>query len=293
MGKRKASSSPGGFDMSIDTSKVTSVRMVIFQPRVSYEPEEWSCDLETLKQFAKKAKQAVGECEQAAKEHQGLQSYQQAQKWAKKHLNPSEKACMWCKAKSSCPAIANECLQGVLVESAPTSDGLEDLDNAICVTVPDDAGLKQAIANVATLDFATVAKVYTNKKLFADWLDAVESRMLTDMLDGATADEWKLVQGRGGNRRWSDEDEAASVMKKSKLKVDEIYEKKLISVAAAEKLLKKSPDKWEKLQQFVTKSEGGLTVAKSSDKRQAVIRQEEALIGLECLDEPIEINDLI
>jgi len=271
------------------------VRLVIFQPRLSKEPDEWVCDLETLMKFSGKAKRAIGECEQAEKQYLGLQSQQQAIEWAKKFLNPSEKTCTWCRAKSTCPAIAKKCLQGVLVTQDANTDGLEDLDapaNSICVA-PDDLGVRKAIANVATLDFRMVEKVYANRKLFADWLKAVEGRMLKDMLNGAQSEEWKLVKGRRGDRDWSDEDEVAVVMKKSKLKVVDIYNRKLISVTQAEKMLKKTPDTWEKLQPLITRSEGGLTVAPIKDKRQAVNMKEEALTGFECLDEPVPINDLI
>jgi hypothetical protein len=162
------------------------------------------------------------------------------------------------------------------------------------VTVPDDLGVKNAIANVAHLDFNTVAKVYANKKLFGTWLKAIESRMLTDMVNGAETADFKLVKGRGGDREWSDAEAVEAEMKEAEIKDTDMYEKKLISVACAEKLLKRSPDKWKKLQPFITRSEGALTVAPIKDKRPAVARIEEDLSGLEfLLDEQIDIDDLI
>jgi uncharacterized protein YdcH (DUF465 family) len=278
--------------MSIDVSKVKRVKLVIFQPRIKHEPDEWETSKEALENFAGEVRLAVQQCANAEKKHEGLQSFQQAKKWQKEFLKPGEKQCKWCKAKDQCSALANECLGGVLVPVA-TTDGLEDLDStdSNCV-VPDDVGVKNAIANVVNLDFSTIEKIYENRNLFSEWLKAVENRMLADMLNGTQSDNWKLVQGRGGNRKWSDEDAVYQVLS-SKLEDDEIYEKSIIGVAKAEKLFKKLPDKWEKLQSLITKSEGGPTVAPINDKRQAIAVKDEMLAGLESIPEEIEIDDLI
>src|SRR3569832_150672 len=64
---------------------------------------------------------------------------------------------------------------------------------------------------------------------------------------------------------------AEAAMMSTRLKHDEMNTFKLISPTTAEKLLKENPKRWNKLQTFITQSEGGLSVAPLSDKRPAVV----------------------
>lgn len=275
--------------MNLDLSKVTKVRMVIFQPRLQSEPDcpEWSCDLKTLYAFGDKAKAAVQRCEDALQASGDLDDKYSAHAWTEKYLKPSEKGCTWCKAKATCPALAKECLQGVLAPA--TTDGLFDLDdlthaNEVGTTAPgldltDD--IKYAVANVPNLDFDTLARLYAAKGLFSNWLEAVENRMLTELLNGESHADWKLVQGRAGHRKWRDKADAEATMRVMRLKMDEMYDKEIISPTDAEKLLKKQrPKLWTRLQPLIDRSEGKPNVAKMTDKRPGINPQAEALLGL-------------
>jgi hypothetical protein len=166
--------------------------------------------------------------------------------------------------------------------------------HAVCVSETEDlaAGVQQAIAKIPTLSFDVINRLYAAKGLFKLWQKAVEDRMMAEMLNGAQSDDLKLVNGPGGHRRWVDEEEAESVFKSARIKVDDAYEKKLISPTNAEKLLKKpKPKVWKKLQPLITRSEGGLIIVPVSDKRPAIIPMEDALLGLPDLG--AEFNDLI
>ena len=290
----------GGY---LDVSRVKTVKMAIFQPRLQSEPDcpEWSCDLETLYAFANAAKASIAECEQAAADSEMLDDKYSAQQWVNTYLHPSEKACMWCKAKAVCPAIAQECLSGVLMPLA-TDDGLFDLDaeptNAVCVTETENLaeGVQQAIAKIPTLSFDVINSLFAAKGLFKSWSEAIEARMLTEMLNGAQSSDFKLVNGRGGHRKWADDIEVEAVMKAARLKVDDMYDKKLISPANAEKLLKKKPKVWKKVMPLITRSEGAPVIAQMSDKRPAINPNEEALLGLPDLGaefDETDFNDLI
>ena len=60
-------------------------------------------------------------------------------------------------------------------------------------------------------------------------------------------------------------------MKSMRLKVDEMYDFKVISPTTAEKVLAAtSPRKWKKLQDHITQSQGKPSVAPASDKRAAL-----------------------
>ena len=274
--------------MNLDLSKVKKVRMVIFQPRLKGEPTnpEWTCDLDTLYDFAEDAKRAVVKAEEALKYSDPVYLYEDGLSWDRDYLKPSEKGCAWCKAKATCPAIAKECLQGVLAPA--TDDGLFDLDdlthaNEVGTTGPgldltDD--VNYAIENIKHLDFKTLARVYAAKGLFKNWLDAVEDRMLSEMLQGEKHPDWKLVRGRPGNRKWKDADEAEVTMKAMRLKLDEMYDKTIKSPTDMEKLLKKRPRTWNKLQPLIGRSDGRPNVAPMSDKRPSINPHDDDLAAM-------------
>ena len=104
------------------------------------------------------------------------------------------------------------------------------------------------------------AKIETIK----GWCNDMEALAITELRAGAPVGDYKLVQGRS-NRAWRDEEAAAKSMTGSyKMKVREIYERKLISPRAFEKLKgKKRPV----LQKHVTKPQGQPMLAPGGDKR--------------------------
>jgi hypothetical protein len=95
----------------------------------------------------------------------------------------------------------------------------------------------------------------------------------SELFSGRPVPGYKLVQGKKGNRKWSSESEAEAMLKGFKLKVEEMYDLKLVSPTTAEKLAKAGtigPRQWPKLQGFITQSEGSPSVAPESDKRPAL-----------------------
>lgn len=268
--------------MSLDLSKVKTVRMAIFQPRLQTEPEcpEWSCDIATLEKFAEKCRKAVLKSEEALKHSdKDLYLYADGISWEKDYLKTSEKGCQWCKAKSTCPALAKDCLQ--YVAAPATLDGLEDLDahyDAQGIDLGDEVAY--AISNLPKMKFNDLARIYEARDQFKNWLAAVEDQMLTEMLAGEKHKNWKLVKGRGGNRAWTDPDEVEETMKAMRLKVDEMYDKQLISPTAAEKLLKKRPKLWSKLEKSIGRSDGKPTIAPMSSKQESIDPYADALATL-------------
>jgi hypothetical protein len=90
------------------------------------------------------------------------------------------------------------------------------------------------------------------------------------MLDGGVVPGLKLVQGKSGARQWSDPEEAEKLLKSFRLKVDEMYDMKIISPTTAEKVLKEHPKQWKKAEALVVRPPGKLAVVPVSDKREAV-----------------------
>jgi len=173
-------------------------------------------------------------------------------------LNPSESACQWCKAKAICPALRSHVLTTV-------SDDFVDISQDIA---PQLASAEERIANS---DNAHVSNCLKAVDLIENWCTAVRARAESELLKGHDVPGFKLVKGRVGARKWLDEQDAEKMLKSMRLKVDQMFDLKLISPTTAEKVLKETPKRWNKLQALITRSDGKPSVAPSSDKRDAYV----------------------
>ena len=98
----------------------------------------------------------------------------------------------------------------------------------------------------------------------------VERRLLA----GDAVPGFKVVQGKRGNRAWGNAAEAEEMLKGMRLKVEEMYDLKLISPTSAEKLVKAEvigPRQWTKVKALITQSDGKPSVAPVSDPRAALV----------------------
>lgn len=104
------------------------------------------------------------------------------------------------------------------------------------------------------------------------FVKAVRAETERRLLTGSFTDpRYKLVEGRQGARSWTSEAEAEAAMKAMRLKVDQMYDFKVISPTQAERVLKEAnPRKWNKLQPLIGRSDGKPSVAPASDKRPAL-----------------------
>lgn len=148
-----------------------------------------------------------------------------------------EEQCQFCKAKATCPALLK------LTHDVTQAD-FDALENPDKLT---DQQLRYALEN---------------KKLITSWLDAVESLVTDRLISGETFSGFKLVEGRG-SREWQNDAEAEIQL--SRLLGQDAYEKKLLSVAKAEKVLGKK--KAEQIAFLISRKSGKPTLAPESDKR--------------------------
>lgn len=219
-------------------------RFVIHQPRINSAPSEWDCDRQTLMAFDKEVR---------ARSKLALQAYKTRKDWigtpqAKEHLNPSSEACQFCQAKANCPALEQLTADTV---------GL-DFDD-VNFPEPQEPGtvhpLDQQMSYVSLIEL---------------WCRAVRAKVESELLAGREVPNYKLVQGKRGTRQWEVDETAEAEMKAMRLKVDEMYNKKLKSPPQIEKVLKASPRKWQKLTGMIIQKEGALSVAHVSDPRKPV-----------------------
>ena len=120
-----------------------------------------------------------------------------------------------------------------------------------------------------------VAEVLAMEPLVALWLKRVKTQALNTMLDGGEIPGYKLVEGKLGNRKWSDELQVAKALEAEGYSQEDYTETKLLSPAGIDKLLGKKKAA-ELLADLVERSPGAPTIADAADKRPAYDRVAEA-----------------
>jgi len=211
---------------------IDTIEITIHQPRLDHV-SEWMITVNDLLTWGEEVKRKAAECLKPDAPR-----------------NASDKACQWCKAKPTCPALKT------LTETAI----IRMFDDVDAATMPltdtlTDEQLKQALQH---------------KKLITGWLDSVEAHIVERLTEGQDFDGFKIVEGRS-IRKWADETGAAILLEK-KYSEDELYKKSLISVSQAEKLVGKKETAM--LSDWIVKPPGKPTLALNEDKRPAINLQE-------------------
>lgn len=219
------------------------VTMVIHQPRLNHV-SEWSIPLQVLKSFAEDVRRAA-ECVAGAKRADSLDDY----------LQPGEKQCRFCKAKASCPALRAEVAEIVGGSAAATVEDFADF-------LPEPVG--------STIGGNYLSMAMAKVGLVEDWCKAIRAEVERRLLAGKPVEGFKLVEGKRGNRKWADPKAVESLLKSYRLRQDQMYDFKLISPTAAEKLFKDNPKRWANVQEHITQETGKPSVAFATDRRQEI-----------------------
>lgn len=120
-----------------------------------------------------------------------------------------------------------------------------------------------------------VAEVLAMEPLVALWLKRVKAQALSTMLDGGEIPGYKLVEGKLGNRKWTDELQVAKALEAEGYSQEDYTETKLLSPAGIDKLLGKKKAA-ELLAGLTDRAAGAPTIAEASDKRPTYNRLAEA-----------------
>lgn len=218
------------------------VVMVIHQPRMNHV-SEYAVPVEHIHAFAERAREA-----------------------AKKALFdndpeyvPGEKQCKFCKAKAICPALKAEV-------DAMTAD----------VASPED------FADLAQRDGKDLAEAMKRVSVIEAWCAAVREEVERRLTAGEPVQGFKLVAGRKGNRRWTDEAAVEKALRELRVEYDEMYDTKLVSPTKIEKLLKSRPDDLSKVMALTERPDGKPSVVYATDQRpeKAVVNIADALRDL-------------
>lgn len=233
------------------------VRMAISQPRVKKAPSEWDCSVEELEAWGHgAARGAVISCAEAK-----LTVNDEPLKytWEELFLRPAEKACKFCKAKATCPALRAE-VSAAAFDITPAS--------------PDDfAEAVLPFTGYTHTDAEWIAASLSKVDMIEDWCKSIRAEAERRLLAGDKVPGFKVVQGKKGNRQWAKPADVEALFKSMRLKESEMYDFKLISPATAEKLAKAKvigPRQWPRVQEMITQNEGKPHVAPESDPRQAL-----------------------
>ena len=166
-----------------------------------------------------------------------------------------EKQCFWCDAKPNCTVYDKFVLD-------LASLAFDDLDS------DDEPALPEALTPERR------SYVVRHAKMLEDWISRQHAATLADALAGLPTPGLKVVKGRAGHRRWTDEDGALSLLKP--VLGDQSVNMKVISPADAEKALKPKktapghPEAWDAAQALITQSDPKPALVPEDDARPAL-----------------------
>lgn len=141
-----------------------------------------------------------------------------------------------------------------------------------CTEIVETHDLRVAVPVLAPHE---VAEVLATESLVTLWLKRVRDQAMTTLLNGGSIPGYKVVEGKQGNRKWTNDFQVLETLKAADYTQEEVTETKLLSPAAMDKAIGKKKVT-ELLGQFIDRAPGAPTLAPESDKRPVYDRVAEA-----------------
>jgi hypothetical protein len=240
-----------------DKSNIESIELAIYQENKgrSDATDTWTCGMEYLESFRSMVAAGIARIRKAEEEF-GKEG------WEQEYLHPGVTQCKYCKANGDCPRLAHRALSTVA--------------NAD-VKIKEDLGrqLEGWELRLVDMDDGKLEEMYELLPLIGDWVKAVKWQMYMRMLDmGIEMKRHKLVEGRMGNRKWSDPCMVVELVG------DEAFSKEIIDPPGIEKKVKsgKVPKEiWEVLQSTIERKPGKPTIALREDEREEAVSLPEVI----------------
>lgn len=216
---------------------ITAVRLVIFQPYAG-GADEWDTTPEALEQFGKFASKAA---------LKAIDAFQRGKKGLKPaDFRPGNDACQWCRFAESCNAKRK-------VASDLTVDAKELAEDV-------------AEPHRAEMSIDMLKAEWDRLPLMRQHIADIEKAMYAALMRGEQVEGLKLVEGRPGNRAWTDTDKVEAFAKEHVIE-DLLHKSVLLSPTEAEKVMDGAG--WELLAPLVTRKPGQPSIATADDKRPA------------------------
>ena len=201
---------------------ITAVRLVIFQPYAG-GADEWDTTPEALEQFGKFAQ---------SRALKAIDAFERGKKGLKPaDFRPSSDACQWCRFSEKCTAKRKAVADTDLADECEAAAGVE-------------MSLDQLKAE------------WDRLPLMRQHIVDIEKAMYAALMRGEQVEGLKLVEGKMGNRSWTDP-EAVIARFGAKVMTESI----MTPTAAAKAI----PE--EELAEFITRKPGQPSIAAADDKR--------------------------
>ncbi len=251
----------------LDAGSIERIELAIYQEAVGRSgPEDvWSCSREYLESFRAMVANGIRRIAKAEEEFGKIG-------WEYEYLHPGAAQCKYCKAEGDCPRLAQKAIS--VVANADIALGQE--------LAPQVEGWELRLVD---MDDNKLEEMYEMLPLVAEWVKAVKWQMYMRMADmHAEMKRHKLVEGRQGNRKWSDKDLVVDLVG------EEAYTMELLDPPAIEKKVKakKIPKEiWEALQANIERKPGKPTIAIREDEREESVASLPEVIPCDLLP-PVE-----
>ena len=166
-------------------------------------------------------------------------------------FNPGETQCRFCKATPTCKALAEHSLKTAM-------DTFTD--------IPTEEDLKE----VHTLTHAEIGALLPRVNTLVNWAKSLEAHAFSELDKGEKIAGYKLVMGRSGNRKWTNEDDIERKLTQMCVRKSEMSFKKLLNPAQMCKIIKKKDLSVTQIETFWNSPEGKPTIAVESDSREEI-----------------------
>jgi hypothetical protein len=141
----------------------------------------------------------------------------------------------------------------------------------VCTEYVETHDLRVGVPVLADFELAEALRM---EPLITLWLRKIKEQAYNTLMEGGTVPGYKLVEGKQGNRKWTNELDVAKALDEAGLSREDYTETKLLSPSAMDKALGKKRAA-ELLENFITRAPGSPTVVPETDKRPAYNRADD------------------
>ena len=225
-----------------DMFSIERVRMSIYMPNLNIR-DTWEITVDELKEWGESLKVSAKVSLDILEGRQELD--------VDKHITPGPHCQKgFCKARATCKKLHDE-----------------------VVDLCDFGALPASPEEVNAISVEQMGYILSKKDQAIDWFGAIEKRVAALMLSGTKVPHHKLVMGKEGNRTWDDTTEVEAMLRSMKIKLEDMYDTKVITPTTAGKLAAKGvigPKQWKKLGERITRNPAKPKVVLGSAKGEAI-----------------------
>ena len=242
--------------LSLFDLEFPKVKITIIQPRIEHEDGEVAHSVEYTREDLNAWAVYFGQCATLTDEITPT-------------FNPvnSKEVCGWCKARATCPALA----QKALVEAQALDWDSGEIEHETVVAT--------MTRQPASLTPAQIKTILDNEDLIRGWLNAVHEYAREEIMAGREVEGYKLVNGRRSKSYDCSDTELTELLLRKKWKegkkainLDDITDRKVKSPAQLEKHLKPlcTEQGWAKVKEHIIMNAGKPVLAPIADRRKAI-----------------------